>query len=232
MQNRIALRRRRADAPPSVARKADLVDAGKLGDGDQPRRRHARLHAPVRGVADFHGNAVRRQLAHDVVGDGGQQDVDLNLIRGVDAQRASTRCVLNRLRHAVDRQRGDALGNESRAVLRHGLREIREDRRQLRCGIGYGHRLRRDGGGGAGQRCGRSEANQQTKPANHSGGHESESTAVRLRKCGKSLSFGVRQAGDRAYDRAGPKNKPRTTATAMARAHPSAHTATARAVLV
>src|SRR5690348_1644478 len=89
----VALRVYRARVMDSVARQADELNEGKIGDSFQAADGHARLHDASLGVRDLDGGAGGAQLAQVVVGDLGSVDVDLNLGVLVDAQQPAMRRV-------------------------------------------------------------------------------------------------------------------------------------------
>src|SRR5262249_2825338 len=151
--------------------------------------RQMRLDPPVLWIADFDRHARVGELLDGLVAHGGQEDVDLHLVVGVDAKAACPDGILNGRRHRVDRQRRLGAGRWC------GPNEVGQDSGQFRT----------LGGGGGSDRDGK-KAN---KKRSHSLAWFQFMTSDLCRKCGSSPRT-------RGYDRAGPNINPRASAMAIA----------------
>ncbi|PYV01197.1 MAG: hypothetical protein DMG26_14095 [Acidobacteria bacterium] len=112
------------------------MNEGKISDGAEASRGHARLYDSPRRVRDLDGSACGAKLAQVVVGDLREMKVNLDLRVLVKAQHPAARRVPDRLWQDLDleaRRRGDPLAHGYRAsLLRHGARQIVEQSSELR----------------------------------------------------------------------------------------------------
>ena len=108
---------------PRVGRQSNRVDERETGHGLQTGRRHARLHAAKGAILELDRDARRPQRRGRVAALG-DQDVDLNFVVRVEAERAAA----DRILHGW----AEILDGDSRRPILGALRQTAKQRAELR----------------------------------------------------------------------------------------------------